>query len=200
MPTIDQLAPATAASDTDELLVSQSGIARKVTRAQVLAGVQPQLAISSGTLLGRISGGTGTPEQIIIGANLTLINGGLSANATPFSVASLIAGTVPAGGDLVPLGQAGNNTAVSYSQFMSGLAAIANVDISHLLVTPTGNRSPIQLGDLAANTLPLEGGALTGALTLAGDPRRPSRPQRSGMWMHRSRPQYRRQVVFYRAH
>ena len=87
MPTIDQLAPATAASDTDELLVSQSGIARKVTRAQVLAGVQPQLAISSGTLLGRISGGTGIPEQIIIGANLTLINGGLSANATPLHLA-----------------------------------------------------------------------------------------------------------------
>jgi hypothetical protein len=170
MPTIDQLAPATAASDTDELLVSQSGMARKVTRAQVLAGVQPQLAISSGTLLGRISGGTGTPEQIIIGANLSLINGGLSANATPFDVASLTAGTVPTGGDLVPLGQAGSNTAVSYSQFMSGLGSIANVDISHLLVTPTGNRSPIQLGDLAASTLPLAGGALTGALTLAGDP------------------------------
>ena len=170
MPTIDQLAPATAASDTDELLVSQNGIARKVTRAQVLTGVQPQLAISSGTLLGRISGGTGTPEQIIIGANLSLINGGLSANATPFDVASLTAGTVPTGGDLVPLGQAGSNTAVSYSQFMSGLGSIANVDISHLLVTPTGNRSPIQLGDLAASTLPLAGGALTGALTLAGDP------------------------------
>ena len=58
MPTIDQLAPATAASDNDELLVSQSGIARKLTRAQVLAGVQPQLAISCGTLLGRISNGT----------------------------------------------------------------------------------------------------------------------------------------------
>ena len=77
MPTIDQLAPATAASDNDELLVSQSGIARKVTRAQVLAGVQPQLAISSGTLLGRISGGMGGPEQISIGANLSLTNGAL---------------------------------------------------------------------------------------------------------------------------
>ena len=75
MPTIDQLAPATAASDNDELLASQIGIARKVTRAQVLAGVQPQLAIRSGTLLGRVSGGTGGPEQISIGANLALTNG-----------------------------------------------------------------------------------------------------------------------------
>ena len=144
MPTIDQLAPATAASDNDELLVSQSGIARKVTRAQVLAGVQPQLAISSGTLLGRTSGGTGGPEQISIGANLTLTNGALSASATPFNVASLTAGTVPASSDLVPLGQGGGNAAVTYSQFMSGLAGISNVDVSQLLVTPTGGNGADQ--------------------------------------------------------
>ena len=100
MPTIDELAPATAASDNDELPVSQSGITRKVTRAQLLAGLQPQLAISSGTLLGRISGGMGGPEQISIGANLYLTDGALSASATPFNVASLIAGTVPASSDL----------------------------------------------------------------------------------------------------
>jgi hypothetical protein len=58
MPTIDQLAPATAASDSDELPVSQGGIARKVTRTQMLAGLQPQLAIGPNTLLGRISAGT----------------------------------------------------------------------------------------------------------------------------------------------
>jgi|SRR5271166_25316 len=170
MPTIDQLAPATAASDNDELLVSQSGIARKVTRAQVLAGVQPQLAISCGTLVGRASAGVGGPEPISIGANLSLTNGALSANAAPFNVASLAAGTVPASNDLVPLGQSGSNTAVPYTQFMSGLAGIGNVDISQLLVTPTGTTSPTTLCDLAANTLPLSGGALNGTLTLAADP------------------------------
>lgn len=170
MPTIDQLAPATAASDSDELLVSQSGIARKVTRAQVLAGVQPQIAIGSGTILGRTSGGTGGPEQIKVGANLSLANGALSASATPFNIASLSTGLVPAGGDLVPLGQGGSNAAVTYSQFMSGLAAITNVDVSQLLVTPTGSKSPTQLGNFAANTLSLSGGTLTGALTLAADP------------------------------
>ena len=170
MPTIDELAPATAASDNDELLVSQSGITRKVTRAQVLAGLQPQLAISSGTLLGRTSGGTGGPEQISIGANLSLSNGALSASATPFNVASLTAGTVPASSDLIPLDQGSGNAAVTYSQFMSGLAGIGNVDVSQLLVTPTGGASPTRLGDLAANALPLTGGTLTGALTLASDP------------------------------
>ena len=130
MPTIDELAPATAASDNDELPVSQSGITRKVTRAQVLTGLQPQLAISSGTLLGRISGGMGGPEQISIGANLSLTDGALSASATPFNIASLLAGTVPASSDLVPLAQGGGNAAVTYSQFMSGLAGIGNVDVS----------------------------------------------------------------------
>lgn len=64
-------------------------------------------------LLGRISSGTGGPEQIAIGANLSVANGALSANATPFVITSLRAGTVPAGGDLVPLGQGNDNTAVT---------------------------------------------------------------------------------------
>ncbi|MEJ0016738.1 MAG: hypothetical protein WDN25_09240 [Acetobacteraceae bacterium] len=170
MPTIDQLAPATAASDTDQLLVSQHGLTRKVSRQQILAGVQSQLALGSGTLLGRASGGTGSPEQITIGANLTLANGALTANATPFNVATLNSGTVPASTDLVPLGQAGANRSVTYGQFMNGLASVGNVNVSQLLVTPTGTQSPTKLGDLAAGTLMLGGGALTGALTLAADP------------------------------
>ena len=64
MPTIDELAPATAASDTDEIPVSQGGIARKVTRSQLLAGVQAQIAMAAGTLLGRTSDGTGPSEAI----------------------------------------------------------------------------------------------------------------------------------------
>ena len=95
MPTIDQLSPATAASDNDELLASQNGIARKLTRAQLLTGVQPQIAIKAGTLLGRLSSGTGGPEQISIGANLALTNGLLSASASPFNIATLGTGTGP---------------------------------------------------------------------------------------------------------
>ena len=49
MPTIDELAPAASASDSDEFLVSQSGIARKVTRTQILNGVQVQLAVQPGS-------------------------------------------------------------------------------------------------------------------------------------------------------
>ncbi len=125
MPTIDQLAPATAAADTDEHIVSQAGTAVKMTRAQILAGVQPQLALQSGSLLGRSSAGTGGPETLAIGSNLTLAGGTLSASATPYMISSLPTGTVPFPGDLVPLSQSGTNTAVPYSQFLSGLPEVA---------------------------------------------------------------------------
>jgi hypothetical protein len=170
MSTIDELAPATAASDSDELMVSQNGIARKITRAQILAGLQPQLAIGAGALLGRKTSGTGAPEQIAVGANLSLTNGTLAASGSPFVVASLPAGTVPAGGDAVAIGQGGHNATVTYGQFMSGLAGIANIDASRLLVTPTGGKSATKLGDFAAGALSLIGGTLTGTLTLASDP------------------------------
>ena len=170
MPTIDQLAPATAAADTDEHIVSQLGTALKMTRAQILAGVQPQLALQSGVLLGRSSAGTGAPESLSIGANLTLASGTLSASSTPFLVGALTSGTVPAPGDLVPLGQRGTNTAVSYGQFLSGLPAVANIDASQMLLTASGSTSSVKLAAFAAGILPITGGSMTGALTLASDP------------------------------
>lgn len=170
MPTIDELAPATAASDTDELIASQNGIARKVTRAQVLSGVQPQISLSSGTLLGRQSAGSGAPEQIGIGSNLTLSGGTLAATASPFTILGLPAGNVPSTIDQVAIGQSGSNVALSYAQFMNGLSSVPNVDASQLVVTPTGSTQPQKLADYAAGMLPITGGTLAGPLTLAGDP------------------------------
>ncbi len=170
MPTIDELAPATATADTDELLVSQGGIARKATRAQVLSGVQPTVSLNSGSLLGRQSAGTGGPEQIGIGANLTLSGGTLSAAASAFTIASLPVGNVPGTIDDIPIGQAGTNVAVTYSQFMSGISGLSNVNASQLMVIPTGSTVQQKLADFAAGALPKSGGALTGSLTLAADP------------------------------
>lgn len=170
MPTIDQLAAATAASDTDELMASQSGIARKVTRAQIVSGAQPQISIASGSLLGRQSAGAGGPEQIGIGANLTLSAGTLSAVASPFLIPALPAGNVPAVGDNVPLGQSGTNVAVTYAQFMSGMPAVSNLNGSQLVVVPTGSTQGQKLADFAVSTLQKSGGTLTGSLTLAADP------------------------------
>ena len=170
MPTINQLAPATAASDTDQILVSQSGIVRKVTRAQLLSGFQPALAIPSGTLIGRVSSGIGMPQTITIGNNLSLSGSTLVATATPFSVAQLAIGTVPGPSDLVPVSQSGTNVSVTYSQFLGGIAGVPNLNASQALVFPTGSSTSIKLNDLAANMLPVTGGTMAGPLLLNGVP------------------------------
>lgn len=172
MPTITQLAPATAASDQDELMISQNGASRKISRGQLIAGLQPQIATPSGTLLGNPTRGqaAGSPAPITIGANLTLRGGTLSADAAPYAVTGLPAGTVPGVADLVPLGQAGGNTAVTYAQFMNGLSSVGNVDVSKLLVRPTGQQSALKLGDLAASTALTSGATMTGPLVLAASP------------------------------
>src|SRR5664279_5610193 len=116
MPTIDQLSPATSAADTDEFPVSQAGITRSITRSQVLNGVQPAIALTSGSLLGRISTGIGAPEVIAVGSNLLLSSGTLSASAVPFVIGALPAGNVPASADLLSVSQSGTNVAVTYAQ------------------------------------------------------------------------------------
>ena len=170
MPTIDQLAPATAATDADEFLVSQAGIARKISRAQVLAGVQPGLAIPAGALLGRVSAGSGAPEAVAVGANLTLSSGTLSAAGASFSVSGLPKGVVPAAADQVAIGQGGTNVSVTYRQFLSGLSAVPNIDASQVVVTPAGGTASVRLSDLAASIVPITGTTMTGPLVLSGPP------------------------------
>ncbi len=100
MPTVDQLSPAAAASDTDELIASQSGTLRRVTRAQLLSGTQSQLLFATSTLLGRTSAGEGAPEPIVIGSGLTLAAGMLQANPSAVTLSGLDASTAmvkPAG-------------------------------------------------------------------------------------------------------
>jgi len=170
MPTIDQFAPATSASDSDEFIVSQAGTARKVTRAQVLTGVQKQLIVPPGSLLGGIGTGMGAPQVIAVGQNLSFNGSTLSATAAPFSIPALPSGTVPATGDLVSMSQGGVNVAVTYGQFLSGMAGVADINLSNGLVTPTGSTTTQTLAQLAATMVPLTGGTMTGSLLLSGAP------------------------------
>ena len=151
-------------------MVSQAGIARKITRAQVIDGLQPELALPSGTLLGRGSAGMGSVEQLAIGANLNLTNGTLVADAAPYVVSALSLGTVPSGIDMVGLGQSGTNTAVSYAQFMSGISGVGNLDASGMLVTAAGGSASATIANFAGGVLSKSGGTMTGALSLAGAP------------------------------
>ena len=173
MPTIDNLAPAASASDSDEFVVSQAGIARKITRAQILNGVQPQLIVPPGALLGGVGSGMGAPQVIAVGQNLRFNGSTLSATASPFAIAGLPPGNVPGIGDLIALSQAGIDVAVTYNQLLSGMAAVPNVNLSNALVTPAGGTSAQTLAQLAVGMLPVAGGTMTGSLTLAGPPAAP---------------------------
>ena len=155
MPTIDELPAALSVSDSDELVVSQSDTARKATRGQILAGVQPALALPQGSLLGRVSAGTGSPEAIAIGPNLSVANGMLSA-PPGYQVAEQTAGAPPGLSDLVAIAQGGQNAAVDYATFMSSLASVVDVDVSGLIAAPAGGLGKRRLADLFADALSVE--------------------------------------------
>ena len=156
MTTISQLPVVSATTDADLLPISQSGILRAATRSQLTAGLQQSLTVSPGQLLGRASAGAGGPEPISIGANLALTGSILSATATPFTIAGLPSAASPAPTDLVAIAQSGANKAAPYAQFMSGLSALANLDVSQLASTPTGLSNARRLGDQMADALPIE--------------------------------------------
>ncbi len=154
MPTISQLPSATAATDSDEILISQSGITRKLTRTQLLAGMQTALTPTAGTLLGRSSKTTGSPETIAIGDNLVMSGGTLSAAGGGFSVASQPAGLVPSTSDLIAVSQDGKNVSVTYRQLLSGLTSVPNIDISQTVIVPTGSATSSRLADVIATSVP----------------------------------------------
>ena len=170
MPTIDQLNPASAAGDDDHLPVSQNGATRKISRAQLLAGTQPEIALPAQTLLGRASPGAGAAEPLAIGAGLAVQAGALTATTGGFDISTLPPGTVPAGTDIVPLGQSGGNAGVSYAQFLSGMPGVSNVSANNMTVKATGATVTQKIADFAANTLPKSGGQMSGPLVLATDP------------------------------
>ncbi len=80
MPTITQLPPAASVDPADRLLLDKGGDSLSMTTALLLQGTQPRLALASGSLLGRVSGGTGGPEPIRLGSGLRLQNGSLQVD------------------------------------------------------------------------------------------------------------------------
>lgn len=155
MATINELAPAVSVSDTDAIPIWQNGITRQATRAQLLAGVQPQIALPSQTLFGRAGSGTGAPEAIAIGANLTLQNGTLAANSAR-EIASLPEITTASGADLVPVSAQGADSALSYADFMAGIASVSNVSASGMVAAASGTARVRRLGDIFADSISIE--------------------------------------------
>jgi Right handed beta helix region len=155
MPTIDQLQTAVASSDTDVLAASQSGDTRKVTRAQLLAGLQPAISVPPGAILGNSTAAASAPLSITVGSNLTIANGTISAPA-PFVIGGLPAGAVPAPTDLVPLSQSGTANAVPYSTFLSSLATLPGFDASPLHAMASGATTSRSFAALLADAVSIE--------------------------------------------
>ncbi len=79
MPTIPQLPAAEPITAADELPISQNGMTRGVTVGDLLAGLQPTMSISTGSLVGRTSIGTGGPESVAVGTGLKVAGTALTA-------------------------------------------------------------------------------------------------------------------------
>ncbi len=162
MMTIDALPQAISSADTDELPASQNGITRKVTRAQLLAGVQPAFALPPNALVGNPSSAVGGASAVTIGANLALANGVLSATAAPYSVPALAAGLAPQQADLVPLGQNGSNVAVPYATFMRNIATLPGITASAMVATAAGASASRTLAQFLADSVTVESFGATG--------------------------------------
>lgn len=156
MPTIGQLPSANSVSDSDELPLFQAGQTVAATRAQFLAGMQQQLSVPQGALLGGIGPGTTAPVPITIGSNLALSGSTLSATAMPFEIAALASGTTPSAGDIVPLGQAGANVALPYAGFMQGISGVSGIKAGGFQAVAAGASAVRAIDALVANAVAIE--------------------------------------------
>lgn len=79
MTTIPQLPTAPNAGPTDLVPLSQNGALYAASVEQITAGLQQEIVLPTGEVLGRISAGAGAPEAIALGAGVALAAGTLAA-------------------------------------------------------------------------------------------------------------------------
>jgi hypothetical protein len=127
MPTISQLPSVTAVTAADALPVSQNGATHSVSVGTLLAGAQPAIISESGTLLGRISLGAGSPEAVVIGSGLLLNDGTLTVAASDLS--NLPQQTVISPADYAVLSSNGQLTQLPVTSLRTLFSAGANISI-----------------------------------------------------------------------
>jgi len=164
MPTIPQLPAATQINSDDELPLSQGGVTRSVTVAEVLAGTQPAITSASGTLLGRVSLGPGGPEPVSVGVGLAMSNGALTA--TGAEVAGLPLHASIASGDEVVLNSGGQPALLPLTGLRALFSAGANVQMGANGVISAS--TPLATSLLPGAVIPANGLAVgsSGAITV----------------------------------
>ena len=127
MPTISQLPIAIEVTAADEVPLSQAGVTHSVSIGTLLASTQPAIISDSGTLLGRISLGTGGPETITVGTGLLLNGGTLAASA--FNPSGLPQRTTLSLSDNAMLNSNGKLAQLPLSSLRGLFSAGANISI-----------------------------------------------------------------------
>lgn len=127
MPTIQQLPQASQVNPTDEVPLSQGGITRAASVAQILASAQPVLDLPPASLLGRAGASTGAPQTITVGAGLALSGGQIAATGADH--AAFTAQTTLTVADEVILNAAGTPKRMPVAMLRGLFSAGANVVI-----------------------------------------------------------------------
>ncbi len=146
MPTIPQLPSAIATGAQDELPVSQGGITRAVTVAELLSGTQQAIEVPSPSILGRASLGPGGPEALTLGLGLAVQNASLLANGADH--AAFVQETAFVAGDEAIINSSGTPKRLPLPGLRALFSGGANVSIA-------------TNGVIAASTDPSVSGSLT---------------------------------------
>jgi hypothetical protein len=128
MPTISQLPPSDQVAASDQVPISQAGTTHSVSVGTLLASMQPAVISGSGTLLGRVSLGSGGPEPVAVGIGLLLDDGSLAASGADHATYPLQTDLLPA--DQVVLNSAGDPKLLPLSLLRGLFSAGANIAIS----------------------------------------------------------------------
>ncbi len=171
MPTISQLPAVTALGPDDKVMFDQSGVSVAIRMADLLAATQPILTIAPNVVLARVTGGSGGPQPVPLGAGLTLHGGALAADV---SVVATLASPKLTGTPTAPTQAAGDAT--------TALATTAFVAASQPALQFVGDvlgsgSSPVTLvlppiatpGQYAKVTVNAKGQVIAGAGLVASD-------------------------------
>lgn len=169
MTTIPQLPTVTAAGPTDLVPLSQDGTLYAASVEQITAGLQTEIVLPTGDVLGRASIGAGEPEALGLGAGLSLSATTLIADASDHLTLPLLSAFAIADEVIV------NAAGVPSRLPMADLRGVYSAG-SGIAIDPNGTLS-VTVGSIAGPAGPQGPAGATGSQGVAG----PAGPQGVGL-------------------